>query len=123
MKLRKEEAPVALEMPVATFRVAEWGDTAAAYVEMKAGVDATPLLQGLPNGKCQCPHWGYMLKGAIHVRYESGEEEVCRAGELFYWPAGHTVWAEEDTAFVEFSPKSQILEVYDHIGKQLEAAS
>ena len=123
MKLRKEELPVALELPVATFRVGEWGDTAVAYVTLKAGADATPLLEGLPGDKCHCPHWGYMLKGAIHVRYDNGEEEICRAGEMFYWPAGHTVRVEEDTSFVEFSPKNQLKDVYDHIGKKLAAVS
>jgi hypothetical protein len=123
MKLRKEELPVALELPVATFRVGEWGDTAVAYVTLKAGADAGPLLEGLPGDKCQCPHWGYMLEGAIHVRYDNGDEEICRAGEMFYWPAGHTVRVEEDTSFVEFSPKNQLRDVYDHIGKKLAAVS
>ena len=123
MKLRKEELPVALELPVATFRVGEWGDAAVAYVTLKSGADAAPLLEGLPGDKCQCPHWGYMLKGAIHVRYDNGEEEICRAGEMFYWPAGHTVRVEEDTSFVEFSPKNQLKDVYDHIGKKLAAVS
>jgi hypothetical protein len=107
MKLRKEELPIALELPVATFRVAEWDETAVAYVEMTAGADATPLLEGLPDDKCQCPHWGYILKGAIHVRYNNG----------------HTVWVEEDTSFVEFSPKKELKEVYDHVGNKLASVS
>ena len=123
MKLKKEDLPIALEMPVATFRVAEWDTTTVAYVKLTAGADATPLLEGLPGDKCQCPHWGYMLEGAIHVRYSDGKEEVCRAGEMFYWPAGHTVWVEEDTSFVEFSPKKELKEVYDHIGNKLTAVS
>lgn len=123
MKLRKEEMTIALELPVATFRVTEWDDMAVAYVKLEAGVDATPLLEGLPGDKCQCPHWGYMLEGAIHVRYSDGKEEVCRAGEMFYWPAGHTVRVEEDTSFVEFSPKKSLKEVYDHIGNKLASAS
>jgi hypothetical protein len=123
MKLRKEEIPVALALPVATFRVAEWDDSAVAYVELKAGADATPLLAGLPGDKCQCPHWGYMLKGAIHVRYGDGGEEVCRAGDAFYWPAGHTVWVTEDTSFIEFSPRTELKAVYDHIGNKLSSVS
>lgn len=120
MKIRKEDLPVALEMPVATFRVGEWDDISAAYVELKAGVDATPLLEGLKDDQCQCPHWGYMLTGAIHVKYSDGKVEVCKAGEMFHWPAGHTVWVEEDTSFVEFSPRKDLKELYDHIGKKLE---
>ena len=64
-----------------------------------------------------------MLTGAIHVRYSDGREEVCKAGEMFYWPAGHTVWVEEDTSFVEFSPKHELKEVYDHIGSKVEATA
>jgi hypothetical protein len=123
MKLRKEELPVALEMPGATFRVGEWDDSAVAYVKLAAGADATPLLEGLQDDKCQCPHWGYILEGAIHVRYSNGEEEICRAGEMFYWPAGHTVRVEEDTSFIEFSPKRELKEVYNHIGNKLAAVS
>jgi hypothetical protein len=121
MKLRKEDIPVALELPVATFRVAEWDDLAVAFVQLKAGADATPLLEGLPGDKCGCPHWGYMLEGAIHVIYADGKEEVCRAGEMFYWPEGHTVRVDEDTSFVEFSPRKQLKEVYDHIGNKVAA--
>jgi len=123
LKLRKEEIPIALELPVATFRVAEWDSMAVAFVKLTAGADATPLLAGLAHDKSQCPHWGYMIEGAIHLRYNDGKEEVCRAGEVFYWPAGHTVWVKEDTSFVEFSPKSELKEVYDHIGRKLSAAS
>ena len=123
MKLRKEDLPIAMELPVATFRATDWDDMAVAFVNMTAGADAAPLLEGLPDDKCQCPHWGYMLKGAIHVRYNDGKEEVCKAGEMFYWPAGHTVWVDEDTSFVEFSPKNELKHVYDHIGDKLAAVT
>jgi hypothetical protein len=123
VKLRKEDLPVVMELPVATFRVGEWDDISVAYVTLKAGADATPLLEGLPGDKCSCPHWGYMLEGAIHVTYNDGTEEVCKAGEMFYWPSGHTVRVEEDTSFVEFSPQKELKKVYDHIGEKLAAAS
>jgi len=123
MKILKEEMAIALELPVATFRLSEWDDMAVAYVKLAAGADATPLLEGLEGDKCQCPHWGYMLTGAIHLRYDDGKEEICRAGEMFHWPAGHTVWVEEDTSFVEFSPRKELKEVYDHIGSKLESIS
>ena len=123
MKMKKEDMPVALELPVATFKKTEWDDLALAYVTLKAGADATPLLEGLQDDKCQCPHWGYMLEGAINVKYSDGTVEVCKAGEMFYWPAGHTVWVEKDTSFVEFSPKKELKQVYDHIGNKVAAMS
>ncbi|HXG66313.1 MAG TPA: cupin domain-containing protein [Blastocatellia bacterium] len=123
MQQQKEQLPVALQLPVAKFQVAEWGDTAVAYVQLSAGADATPLLEGLENDKCPCPHWGYVLEGAIHVRYTDGKEELTRAGEVFYWPAGHTVWVDEDTKLVEFSPKRELKEVYEHISRKVSAGS
>jgi len=119
MRVRKEDMPIAMELPVATFRVIDWDTMSVAFVKLDAGVDATPLLEGLPGDKCQCPHWGYILEGAVHVRYTSGEQEICQAGEMFYWPAGHTVWVKEDTSFLEFSPREALKKVYDHIGTKL----
>lgn len=55
MKQSKEQLPVALELPVAKFQVAEWGETAVAFIRLSAGADATPLLEGLPHDKCPCP--------------------------------------------------------------------
>lgn len=123
MQERKEQLPVAMDLPGATFHMAEWGETAVAFVKLAAGADARPLLQGLPNDQCHCPHWGYVLEGAIHVRYTDGKEEVSREGELFYWPAGHTVWVDEDTSFVEFSPKKELREIYSHITDKVSAVS
>src|SRR5207245_7421707 len=30
--------------------------------------DLAPLLKGLPDDRCQCPHWGFLFKGRIVVR-------------------------------------------------------
>jgi hypothetical protein len=111
---------VALEVPgAATFRVTEWGETAVAYIQLSA--EAAPLLAGPPGDVYSCPHWRYVLERAIHVRYADGKDEVSRAGEMFYWPPGHTVRVEEDTRFVEFKAKQELKEVYGHIGARLSA--
>ena len=79
-----------------------------------AGTDFTPMLKGLPADLCQVPHWGYVLQGTLNVRYEDGSEEAIRPGELYYMPNGHTVWFNEDTTFVEFSPAEGMQQVMDH---------
>jgi hypothetical protein len=120
MQTKKEDLPVVLNVPGAvTARAVEWGDFTAVYARFSAGVDAAPLLQGLPGDKCPCPHWGYVLMGAVHVGYADGREEVSRAGEVFYWPSPHTVRFEEDTEILEFSPKSGLRQVYEHIGRKV----
>lgn len=95
-----------------------WGDMAAAYFELPAGTDFSPLFEGLPDNACQCPHWGYVIKGAVHVRYTDGTEEVTGAGAVFYWPAGHTGWVEQDTAFIDFSPEQEHKQLTVHIARK-----
>jgi hypothetical protein len=29
------------------------------FLTFREDFDATPLLKGLPDDQCQCPHWGY----------------------------------------------------------------
>jgi quercetin dioxygenase-like cupin family protein len=65
------------------------------------------------------PSLGYVLKGALFIRYKGGQQEVARAGDFWYAPAGHTAWVEEDTEFIDFSPEDQLGEVLDHIKKQM----
>lgn len=34
-----------------------YGGMTVAFNEKPAGTDMAPLLQGLKNNSCQCPHW------------------------------------------------------------------
>jgi hypothetical protein len=83
------------------------------------GTDFAPLLKGLLEDQCHSPHWGYVLRGSIQVRYANGDEELTRAGEVFYWPGGHTAWTQEGIAFLEFSPAADIGPVLEHVKGQL----
>jgi len=124
MRDRKEDLPLALYVPRAVMsRVAEWGEQAVAYVELSAGTDTSPLLDGLPGNSCPCPHWGYVLEGAVHVQYSDGRRETSWAGDIFYWRPGHTLSVDEYTAFVAFSPRRQRKEVCNHIDRMTTVAS
>ena len=121
MKQHITDLPALMDTPGAKLSAIPWGGMNCAYAEFGAGTDLAPVLQGLPDDMCPCPHWGYVTKGAIRVRYTDGSEEVLRAGEIFYLPAGHSVLFEEDTAFVEFSPERENLEVLAHVGRKSQA--
>ena len=99
----------------------DWGDQRVRHIELPAGTDFTPLLEGLPGNLCQCPHWGYVLEGSITVRYADGTKEVSRAGEMYYWPAGHTGWTDDGVSFIEFSPVTEIREVMGHLAAKMAA--
>ena len=110
-----------LEMQAGEIQVhaAEWGDIYVRHIDLPAGTDFTPLLAGLPGDLCQCPHWGHVISGSITVRYADGTEETNRAGDIYYWPAGHTGWTDDGVVFVEFNRTTEIMPVLEHLAKQL----
>ncbi len=91
-----------------TLMAADMGPMAAAVVTVPAGADFRPVLSQLPEGSCQVPHWGYMLKGALHIGCEGGRTELARAGDLFWMEPGHVVWVDEDSQYVDFSPGKEM---------------
>ena len=90
--------------------------TRATSSHFKQDADATPLLKGLPDDKCQCSHWGYVISGRIMFGVD-GREEVIEAGEAYYIPPGHTQRAEAGTEIVQFSPS----EALDQVSAQMMA--
>lgn len=123
MNQYKQDLPVTMEAPGTKIHNANWGNMVVGYVELPAGTDFTPFFEGLPHDACHCPHWGYVIKGAVHLRYTDGNEEITGAGAVFYWPAGHTAWVEQDTAFVDFSPEKEHKEVMEHIAQKTTQAA
>jgi hypothetical protein len=84
-------------------------------------VDATPLLKGLPDDRCQCPHWGYVIKGSMTVRLPD-HDEVYKTGEAFYTPPGHIPLKHQaDTEIVMFSPEEELRKTGAAVRKNAEA--
>lgn len=128
MRIAKEDIPVVIAVPGATARqkvdfgdVTGYGKMGAEYFSFGAGTDITELLHGLEGNSCQSPHWGYVVKGSITALYIDGKEETSRGGDLFYWPPGHSVRADEDTDIVMFSPQKEHGAVIDHIRHKIES--
>jgi hypothetical protein len=89
------------------------------FVLIRQSHDLAPMLAALPDGKCPGPHWGYLVKGRLTVRY-GDHEEVIEAGDAFYLPPGHTPEAEEGTEIVQFSPAKELAAVDDALRKAME---
>lgn len=102
----REELPTAANSGGVVIRLAEWGEMSVGLGTFPAGTDTEPIFKGLPDDRCQSPHWGYVLKGRVRIRYPD-REEVIEAGDVFYMEPGHTTVFEEDTDLVEFSPKGE----------------
>lgn len=95
---------------VAIDRSTQLNDITVNFVTIVKSHDLAPMLATLPTGKCTCPHWGYVIKGRVIVRYDD-HEEVLEAGDAFYMTPGHAPEAEEGTELVQFSPADQLAEV------------
>jgi hypothetical protein len=109
------DVPIEMQLGEIETRGDTWGGITVRHVRLPAGTDFTPLFVGLPDDRCQCPHWGIVTEGSITVRYGDGTEETTRAGELYYWPGGHTGWTDTGVAFVELSPAEEIAPVLAHL--------
>jgi hypothetical protein len=68
-----------------------------------AEMDGTPLMAGLPDDRCQCPHWGVVLKGRMTYRF-ADHEETFEEGEAFYVGPGHVPLNAAGTTVLQFSP-------------------
>lgn len=129
MHKAKTDLPARIDAPGAVARqgtgfgdAGDLGGMSGEQFEMAAGTDITPLLEGLDGDRCQVPHWGYVLSGEVVVSYDDDAEERDVAGDLFYWPPGHTVRVVEDAELVMFSPAEDHAAVLDHMCERLDAA-
>jgi hypothetical protein len=122
MHVTKDEVEVRMEIPGAVIRqrrefgtVSGFGTISGEYFTLSAGVDTTPLFQGLDGNACQCPHWGFVLRGQITTTDAKGAKETVKANDLFYWPPGHNVKVEADAELIMFSPQREHTHVIDHM--------
>jgi len=84
------------------------GGYTIALEEFSEDEDAASAFKGLPDDRCQCPHWGYVVTGKIGYRYAGGREETYLAGDAYYVAPGHTPVLYEGSEVVEFSPSDEL---------------
>ena len=122
MRVAKNDVDVKMAIPGAVIRqqtdfgsVRGFDKISGEYFSLAAGVDTTPLFQGLDGNACQCPHWGFVLSGRVTTTDTHGVRETVTANDLFYWPPGHNVLVEADAEIVMFSPQHEHTRVIDHM--------
>ncbi|MDG3583884.1 cupin domain-containing protein [Galbibacter pacificus] len=120
MKINKNNIPIAMEGPGTVMRTQNnFGKMTVSFNELPKGTDFSPLLNGLDNNSCHCPHWGYVLSGSLLVKYDNGSEEILTEGDVYFLPNGHTAIVQEDIMLIEFSPSKEFSEVMTHVGKKM----
>jgi hypothetical protein len=120
-KTSRQTAAVEHHGPV-TDRHAELDGYTVNIVSFDQDIDATPLLKGLPDDACSCPHWGYVLRGRVTFRFANRDDvEVFEAGDAFYLPPGHIPVVQAGTAYVQFSPSEDLRAVAETMARNLQA--
>ena len=117
----RTEAPVAVDEDVFEGRYVELAGYTVGYEKFKADFDPAPLFRGLPGDRCQCPHWGIVVKGRLVFRY-ADRDEVFEAGDAYFGPPGHIPIATAGTEVIEFSPSVELQQTMAVVGENLEAS-
>lgn len=97
----KDGLPITAEKDGFVQRGKEVGDLLLSFDHIPKG-DYASMFADLPEGRCQSPHWGYVLKGKIKITY-ADREEILEAGQAYYLPPGHVPTVLEDADVVQFS--------------------
>jgi hypothetical protein len=121
MRGSKQDLPVVYEAGEMSSRQAEWGEMNVAIETAPSGANPTTLFKGLPDDRCQCPHWGYVVKGRMTLRFPD-REETYAAGDAFYNPPGHVpIKHEPGTEIVQFSPTAELRETEAAMQRNMKA--
>ena len=120
-KASRETASQVEDMGVMESRSEELGGYMVEFTAFREDADATPLFKGLPDDRCQSPHWGYVLNGKLTFKY-ADREEVYEAGDAYYGPPGHIPVVTAGTEIVEFSPTEEYRRTLEVLAGNLAAA-
>jgi hypothetical protein len=85
----------------------ELGGYTAGFEAYGQDADLAPFFEGLPDDRCQCAHWGYVLKGRLGFRF-ADREETYNEGDAYYAPPGHTPILYAGSEVIEFSPTEEL---------------
>lgn len=91
-----------LEGPGVGIRRMDAGGLAMCLIRLDAGLRTDPLFAGLPDDRCQCAHWGYIISGTMRVHSADGVRDY-EPGETYYWEPGHNLEAVTDAEYVEIT--------------------
>ena len=119
-KTSKETASESMTLPGYEGHFQELMGYTVGFESYTQDADMASLFKGLPDDRCQCPHWGVVLKGKLVYHYADGDD-VVTAGEAYYAQPGHTPEIFAGTEVVEFSPTEELQQTIDVITKNMEA--
>lgn len=117
----KAATPVTVDEDIMEGRYAELGGYTVGFETFRADADPAPLFRGLPDDRCQCPHWGHVISGEIVYRY-ADHDEAYTAGDAYYAAPGHLPLVSAGTELVEFSPTDLLNETMEVVTRNMQTA-
>ena len=120
-RIAKDQTSTAITMEGFEGRYEEVDGYTIGFEAYTEDADPAPLFQGLPGDRCQCPHWGVVLKGTLIYSKADGSEDVIGAGEAYYVGPGHLPRFTAGTEIVEFSPTDEFTRTVEVVTRNLEA--
>jgi hypothetical protein len=121
-KASRETASRVEDMGVMEGRYEELGGYTVGFESFRDDADAAPLFTGLPDDRCQSPHWGYVIRGSVTFRY-TDRDEVYGTGDAYYAPPGHIPVVTAGTEIVEFSPTEEYERTMEVAARNLAAVA
>ena len=120
MRSSIQDLPVAAEMPEGTIRQVNWGNMILETGHIVKDGNGEELFKGLPDDRCQCPHWGYIIKGQMRFKF-ADHEEVYNAGDVYYAAAGHIPYLSAGCEYIELSPAEEYRKTMEVVSKNMSA--
>lgn len=114
--------PVSVDEPQIEGRYAELGPYTVAFETFRSDADPAPFFVGLPDDRCQCPHWGVVTNGQLTFRWVDHAETYV-AGEAYFAPPGHLPLVMAGASVVEFSPTQELSRTMAVVQRNLARAS
>jgi hypothetical protein len=113
--------PVAVDEEMIEGRYAALDGYTVGFETFKQDADPAPLFAGLPDDRCQCPHWGVVTRGQLTFRWADHEETFVE-GDAYYAGPGHLPLMTAGTTVIEFSPTDELNATMAVVGKNLAEA-
>jgi hypothetical protein len=110
--------PVAVDEDLIEGRYAPLDRYTVGFETFKQDVDPAPFFAGLPDDRCQCPHWGFVTSGQLTFRWADHEETYVE-GDAYFAAPGHLPLMSAGTTVVEFSPTAELEATMAVVGKNL----
>ena len=120
-KTSRETASQVADLGVMESRSEQLDGYTVEFTTFREDADGTPVFKGLPDDRCQSPHWGYVVRGKLVFHY-ADRSEIYEAGDAYYAPPGHIPVVTAGTEVVEFSPTEEYSRTLEVVGRNLAAA-